>query len=147
MRKTCKCGVILSDTIVPNNVVFWTYKATERNQLIKNFEGEFTDLTQIAIWYCEECKRIYYWGDDGKVYTYALRNKEVLDYPNIDWESDKELYYSFNDFEEKEIRNELKGTGELTVPRKIKVLENRNEIAIKSSEHGTIKLYKLENVE
>lgn len=71
----------------------------------------------------------------------------MLDYPNIDWESDKELYYSFNDFEEKEIRNELKGTGELTVPRKIKVLENRNEIAIKSSEHGTIKLYKLENVE
>lgn len=49
MRKTCKCGVTLSDTIVPNNVVFWTYKATEKNQLIKNFEGEFTDLTQIAI--------------------------------------------------------------------------------------------------
>ncbi|CAM4235999.1 MAG: hypothetical protein E7L01_22880 [Paenibacillus macerans] len=147
MRKTCKCGVTLSDTIVPNNVVFWTYKATEKNQLIKNFEGEFTDLTQIAIWYCEECKRFYYWGDDGKVYTYALRNEEVLDYHNIDWEKDESLYYSFNDFEEEELRSEMKRTGELAIPRKIKILENRNKIAIKSNGNEAIKLYQLENVE
>lgn len=146
MRKTCKCGVTLSDTIVPNNVVYWTYKGTEKNQLIKNFEGEFTDLTQIAIWYCEECKRFYYWGDDGKVYTYVLRNRDMLENHHIDWEKDEELYYSFNDFEEEELRSEMKRTGEFTIQRKIKVLENGNKIVIKLKENEILKLYELENV-
>lgn len=57
------------------------------------------------------------------------------------------MYYSFNDFEEEELRSEMKRTGELAIPRKIKILENRNKIAIKSNGNEAIKLYQLENVE
>lgn len=147
MRKTCKCGVTLSDTTVPNNVVYWTYKGNEKNQLIKNFEGEFTDLTQIAIWYCEQCKRFYYWGDDGKLYTYVLRKKDFLENYHIDWEKDEELYYSFNDFEEEELRSEMKRTGEIAIQRKIKVLENGGKVVVRLKGNEDLKLYELENIE
>jgi len=77
----------------------------------------------------------------------VLRKKDFLDNYHIDWEKDEELYYSFNDFEEEELRGEMKRTGEIAIQRKIKVLQNGGKVVIKLKGNEDFKLYELENIE
>ncbi|GAA0137060.1 hypothetical protein YSY43_39010 [Paenibacillus sp. YSY-4.3] len=144
MRVKCKCGVVLSDTLVPNNVVYWTYPVNEEDLLIKTFRGEYPDLTQIAIWHCEACSRFYYWSHDWKVYTYRLKQADMTEIKGFDWTNIKNVYISFNDFEEDEIMRQLKETGQIVFPRKIKIIETDKKIAVVSK--CNMKLYELEDV-
>ncbi len=145
MRKTCKCGFQLSDTIVPNNVIHWTYPANEKVKLERKFYREYPDVTQIAIWHCEKCGRFYYWGKDWKHYTYNLCDESVIKVPDIDWESDVNMYYSFNDFEDESMRQRFKSERVIEFPRKVYVNDKQDLIVVNKS--GEYKYYCLESVQ
>lgn len=144
MRKKCKCGKILSDTVVPNDVIYWTYPVEEKEKIEKTFHGEYPKLTQIAIWYCNECKRFYYWSNDWKLFTYNLNNILGKNEYTIDWNTHTNMYYSYNDIEEDEIIEELNENGNLVFPRKV-IRLNDNTIIIKNK--TSYKIYTLEEIE
>lgn len=144
MRKRCICGVILSDTIVPNRVVYWTYSVLEEAKLRQTFMNkDYPEIKQFAVWYCEQCKRFYHW-QAWKVYTYGLMGTSG-EGTTLEWSDLENVYYSFNDFEDDEIRGHYEKTGEVRFPRRVLVVDGGNDIWVDS--RGWLKRYELEETQ
>lgn len=77
MRKTCKCGAILSDELIPNDMVYSVYLKEEwKNQLAEILGGPINKFIR-TVWHCKECDRFYYWSsEDNRLYTYCIENNK-----------------------------------------------------------------------
>lgn len=145
MRKTCVCGMVLNDATVPNNVIYWTYPLSDREKLLKRFSGEYRKVNQIAIWHCEKCGRFYHWREDWKVYTYKPCEEIPVKSPEIDWESEDNLYYSYNDFEDDKLRELYRSENIILFPRIVYVNDKQDLIVVNKS--GEYKYFCLESVQ
>ncbi|GIO86765.1 hypothetical protein J25TS5_36970 [Paenibacillus faecis] len=59
MIKTCKCGNVLSDAVIPNKNVYRAY-LEEEWQVRKKWYADTSLKTTIRdFWYCDRCERIY----------------------------------------------------------------------------------------
>ena len=119
MRKTCKCGNVLSDVKVPNNVIYWTIPIDDLEKFLRRYIGEFPENEQIAIWHCNVCNRFYHWGSDWNLYTYKLSKFSKPEDVSVDWNSIENMYFSFNDFEDEVMSAIYKDKGILEYPHKV----------------------------
>ncbi|WP_138494514.1 hypothetical protein [Paenibacillus pinistramenti] len=75
-RFTCKCGEILSNTLVPNNVQLRVYSDEEWDNIIQTESIDPLSLPfpKNDIWRCYKCERIYVfdWESGAVIKTYVL---------------------------------------------------------------------------
>ncbi len=145
MRKTCTCGNLLSDTTVPNNIVYWTYPKNEEHLLLERFSGSYNRLSQTAIWHCPKCHRFYYWAKDWNLYTYKIDESSSFDLKSINWSENENKYYSYNDFDENEMMNQFKNQGTLNFPVVAHFDLETKTIIVKTK--GQILVYVIEDIQ
>lgn len=145
MRKTCICGNEMMDTIVPNNTVYWTYMKSDENALIEKFRGDSKRINQSAIWVCSCCKRFYYWSKDWNLYTYKRTDCLNIDIKTINWDGVDNIYYSFNDYQRAEMRDELIRTGEIKFPIQAYLDNDTKDVIVKYNDK--ISIYHIEKIE
>jgi hypothetical protein len=65
----CKCGNILSNSLVPNDVVFHQFSDKQMDKILERDSIETIELTGLSekIWKCSNCHRIYFFDEDNKV--------------------------------------------------------------------------------
>jgi len=77
-RMTCKCGEILSNVLVPNNVQLRVYTDKEWDEIINL--GNLIDPVTIPfprydVWRCSQCERIYVFDENIVIKTYVLESQ------------------------------------------------------------------------
>lgn len=77
-RMTCKCGEILSNVLVPNNVQLRVYTDKEWDEIINM--GNLIDPVTIPfprydVWRCSQCERIYVFDENIVIKTYVLESQ------------------------------------------------------------------------
>ena len=70
----CKCGEILSNSAVPNEIELNVYTDVEWDAIInkENFDPLNIPLPKQEVWRCPNCERLYFFKDNELVKTYAL---------------------------------------------------------------------------
>jgi len=65
----CRCGNRLSDTSVPNDIVFHQFSDTEMENMLRQDYISTMDLhtSSAKIWKCPICYRLYIFDVNGKV--------------------------------------------------------------------------------
>jgi hypothetical protein len=68
-RYTCKCGEILSNSLVPNDVVLHQFSDKLMNEILRKDNISTVELFGLAkeVWECVKCGRLYLFNDDDKV--------------------------------------------------------------------------------
>lgn len=141
MRMRCKCGVTLSDVIVPNSTVYWTIPKSEWEKEKRLTLGETLDIDRTAVWNCGNCKRFYFWKS-GYRYGYKLEKVHKLVEEDNNIKKDDFHYYSYNDFED-DLLSEKVLNGENVYPTRNVFYDEKNSI-IKILSNNNIKVYFLE---
>lgn len=80
-RMECRCGEVLSDGRVPNDVELWVYTDQEWSEII---DRDSIDPIQIPmpkydVWRCPRCERVYIFNwslDEKPIKVYVLEEKE-----------------------------------------------------------------------
>jgi len=77
MSMLCKCGHVMSDKIVPNKVIYWTYTKENWFQRVKFVKGEYPKweypvIEFLAIRNCEKCNRLHYIRNGKNMYTLLI---------------------------------------------------------------------------
>lgn len=97
MIKTCKCGYLMSDTIVPNHTNLHIY--TEEN-MKKKISGEDYDITGF-VFHCECCHRLHVFSSpytNQKFYTFGLPENST--YKQCEHFSELNIFWLRNDYDE-----------------------------------------------
>ena len=65
----CKCGNRLSNTLVPNNIVYHVYSDVEWDKILEKDILQTIDIPapEFDVWKCNSCERVYVFDDAGKV--------------------------------------------------------------------------------
>lgn len=65
----CECGAIMSDSIVPSEIVFHVLSDFEFDKLLSQDKVEVLKFSSLftKVWKCLSCQRIYVFSNDGKV--------------------------------------------------------------------------------
>ena len=82
----CKCGERLSNTLCPNDIVYWVYSDITMDKICQNatiptvsFTPEtdgLLDKNDYEVWRCPKCKRLYIFEDGEKAkYVYQLESE------------------------------------------------------------------------
>ena len=75
-RMECRCGKLLSNTLVPNNIELRVYTDEEWDSILQNdtIETWKIPLPVYDVWKCPECERIYVFksGVDKAMKVYKL---------------------------------------------------------------------------
>ncbi len=73
----CKCGEIISDSLVPNDMAMHFFTDKQLHQILyENFISTI-ELAKTAnkVWSCNNCGRLYFFGDNNEVIkVYALES-------------------------------------------------------------------------
>ena len=77
MSKTkCKCGNLLSNSMVPNDIELRVYTDREWEEKINlgMIDSINIPLPKYNVWRCPKCERIYVynWNEDNPIKTYIL---------------------------------------------------------------------------
>ncbi len=75
----CKCGNRISNSTVPNDIQYYVYSDREWIKIIEMDVVETINLPhpKYDVWKCDNCQRIYIFGDNGKILkTYSIENTE-----------------------------------------------------------------------
>ncbi|TYQ16564.1 UNVERIFIED_CONTAM: hypothetical protein Cloal_3115 [Acetivibrio alkalicellulosi] len=147
MSMLCKCGHVMSDKIVPNKVIYWTYTKENWLQRIKVAKGEFLIVESHAIWNCEKCGRLHYLKN-GTRHTYDI---EPIELNNVDClckvpfsKGDLEEYYSMNDFEMDEIEDKIRKNESYNFPRRVRFCPNCKRVFVQKDDK--LKVFCLEEL-
>jgi len=147
MSMLCKCGYVMSDKIVPNKVIYWTYTKENWIQRSKFAKGEFSFVDSQAVWNCENCGRLHFRRNKVK-YTYSIEYTELN---NINCscsekftKGEVEEYYSVNDFELDEIDDKIRKDESYEFPRKVGFCPKCKRIFVQKDE--VLKFYCLEEL-
>lgn len=64
-RITCKCGNVLSNSELPNDVELRVYSDREWDKImnVDSIAPWKIPLPKNEVWYCNECKRVYVFED------------------------------------------------------------------------------------
>lgn len=78
-RFQCKCGNDLSNSLVPNDVVYHVYSDIEWDNILRMESIQTLDIPEPEhdVWKCNHCERIYIFNMKGeviKVYTIESQN-------------------------------------------------------------------------
>ncbi len=126
MIKTCKCGNVMSDSTVPNKVVYWTYFEDEWEKQIQDILGKIHYPFIRTVWHCDKCDRLYNWEPkDNKLYTYFIETQDSSK-NKCTCENDLNTgtllnVYSYNDYESPSIQSQIKKGEEPIFPRKVEL--------------------------
>ena len=77
-RMQCKCGEILSNTTVPNNIQLWVYTDEEWDKLttLETIETWAIQEPNRDVWRCPKCERIHVFkkGQHEAIKVYKLED-------------------------------------------------------------------------
>ena len=77
-RTTCKCGEILSNSSVPNDIELTVYTSEEWDNILQNdtIQTWKIPLPKYDVWKCPKCERIYVFEDgiNKAIKIYSLEN-------------------------------------------------------------------------
>ena len=75
-RMNCKCGEILSNSLVPNDIEMVVYTSKEWDEILKEdtIETWKIPLPKYDVWKCPKCGRIYVFkeGTDKAIKVYKI---------------------------------------------------------------------------
>ncbi len=149
MIKTCKCGNVMSDSTVPNKVVYWTYFEDEWEKQIQEILGKIHYPFIRTVWHCDKCSRLYNWEPkDSKLYTYFLEDNDSIENEcSCRNELNKGILlkvFSYNDFELPYIQTKIRNGEEVIFPRKIEFCIKCNRIFVHKNDK--LKVFSVEDV-
>ncbi|MDE5768732.1 MAG: hypothetical protein K2H82_05030 [Oscillospiraceae bacterium] len=97
MYKTCQCGNVLHDSIVPNSYVFHVYADPEEWTIRKMcyLDSRYYKnlLSHRVAWHCENCHKIYLWKNAGYRILYFSGMKNTI--PAKEYQ----LFIAMNDYQ------------------------------------------------
>lgn len=77
VKMKCKCGEIISDSLVPNDTVMHFFTDKQLHQILYEDLISTIALAKTAnkLWSCERCERLYFFGDNNEdMKVYALES-------------------------------------------------------------------------
>jgi hypothetical protein len=139
----------MSDAIVPNKTIYWSYMEEDWSNYIKLVKGETIRVFSRAIWHCDQCNRLYNWEPtDSKLYTYVVEGNST---EAVDCSCKNELtsndlipIYSMNDFEMIEIEDTIRKDKEPIFPRKVLYCPKCKRVYVQKD--NNIKVFSVENI-
>ncbi|HEX9059202.1 MAG TPA: hypothetical protein VF941_03390 [Clostridia bacterium] len=148
MRKTCKCGNVMSDSTVPNKVVYWTYLEDEWEKQKLDILGKAHYPFIRTVWRCDRCDRLYNWEPkDNKLYIYFIEKDTAGTVFSCCTDLKHETLikvYSYNDLELPSIHSAVKNLKEPLFPREIYFCPSSKRIYVKKNE--SVKVFSVEEV-
>jgi len=68
-RFECKCGSILSNSLIPNEIEYRAYSGIEWDKILEKDTINTLKIPspKLDVWRCPNCERIYVFASDGKV--------------------------------------------------------------------------------
>jgi hypothetical protein len=70
----CKCGEILSNSLVPNDIEFWAYSDREWDKIMEQDTYNSWEIPRPyhEVWKCPACQRIYIFENNQLIRTYII---------------------------------------------------------------------------
>ncbi|WP_235835975.1 hypothetical protein EPD62_016105 [Acetivibrio thermocellus] len=142
----------MSDKIVPNKVIYWTYTKENWFQRVKFVKGEYPKweypvIEFLAIRNCEKCNRLHYIRNSKK-HVYVIDSKKLDDINCSCKEAfakgELEEYFSMNDFELDEINAKIRKNESYELPRKVRFCSECKRIFVQKGD--VLKIYCLEEL-
>lgn len=140
----------MSDSTVPNKVIYWTYFEDEWKNQVLDILGEKHFPFVRTVWHCDKCDRLYNWEPkDNKLYTYFVDARGL---------TEKECYcgkelnkgtllkvYSYNDFELPSIESQIRNGEEVIFPRQVEFCPRCKRVFVYKDKK--IKVFSVEEVD
>jgi len=79
-RIGCKCGELLCNSLVPNNIQYWVYSDKKIDKICEKDSIKVKKLITIEdyeVWLCPKCKRLYVF-ENGEATTKFVYNLEEI---------------------------------------------------------------------
>ena len=80
-RIVCKCGELISNSLMPNDVQYWVYSDKKMDKICKKDKIKVKKLINIEdyeVWLCPKCKRLIVFKNGKAKAKYLYRIEEEL---------------------------------------------------------------------
>ena len=78
-RIGCKCGELLCNSLMPNDIQYWVYSDNKMDEICTNSSidvDELSDIEDYEVWLCPKCKRLYIFENGSQTVKYVYHIEE-----------------------------------------------------------------------
>ena len=77
----CKCGNVLRNSSIPNDIQYWVYSDKKIDKVCKKDKikvKKLIDIEDYEVWSCHKCKRLYVFKHESTKTKYVYNLEEKL---------------------------------------------------------------------